>query len=137
MTGLEEALATEAGAALGLMTLLLGKHFVFDFLLQSSRQVADKGRYGRLGGLVHAGGHGAGTIAALVAFGHPASVWAPIALAEAALHYHIDWTKEQIVKSAGWTPKQRAFWVAIGVDQLLHGLTYVVIVFATLFAFGR
>ena len=45
--------------------------------------------------------------------------------AEFVLHYHIDWTKEQVVRRNGWTSHDTPFWWAIGLDQLLHGLTYV------------
>ena len=44
------------------------------------------------------------------------------------MHYHIDWAKEQITRRAGYTPQTPRFWHALGIDQLLHGLTYLVIV---------
>ncbi len=53
------------------------------------------------------------------------SLMAGLLAAEFAVHYHIDWTKEQIVRRYGWTSQTREFWWAIGIDQLLHGLTYV------------
>ncbi len=49
-------------------------------------------------------------------------------VAEFVLHYHIDYTKEQVVRRHGWTSHDTPFWWAIGLDQLLHGLTYVAIV---------
>ena len=45
------------------MTLLLGflafqvKHLICDFVIQTRYQVDNKGFYGRIGGLVHAGWH--------------------------------------------------------------------------------
>jgi hypothetical protein len=43
------------------------------------------------------------------------------------VHYHIDWTKEQIVRHYGWKLSDRQYWCALGLDQLLHGLTYIAI----------
>ena len=51
-----------------------------------------------------------------------------IAVGEVAVHYHVDWAKEQITRRNGFTPQTAGFWHALGVDQLLHGLTYLAIV---------
>jgi hypothetical protein len=53
---------------------------------------------------------------------------AAIAVGEFALHYHIDWAKEQVTHRNGWTAHDRGFWVALGTDQLVHGLTYLLII---------
>ena len=57
-----------------------------------------------------------------------------IALGEFAVHYHIDWTKEHVTKGNGLTPQTAGFWHALGIDQLLHGLTYLIIVAALVWA---
>ena len=46
------------------------------------------------------------------------------------VHYHVDWCKEMVLKRYGWAPDTAAFWHAMGIDQLAHGLTYVAIVWA-------
>ena len=46
-------------------------------------------------------------------------------LAEAVVHYHIDWAKDGLNRRLGATPDRRAFWVLAGTDQGLHQLTYV------------
>ena len=51
-----------------------------------------------------------------------------IAVGEFLAHYHIDWLKEQIVRGGGWTTQDRGFWHALGTDQFVHGLTYLLIV---------
>ena len=51
-----------------------------------------------------------------------------IALAEFAVHYHLDWLKEQVTHRNGWTTQDRGFWFALGTDQLAHGLTYLALV---------
>jgi hypothetical protein len=113
-------------AAVGVLML---KHAAADFFLQTPFQYCNKGIYGHPGGFLHAGIHVALTplVYLLIA---PASLLlaASIALGEFVVHYHIDWAKEQITRRAGYTPQTPRFWHALGVDQLLHGLTYLVIV---------
>lgn len=105
------------------------KHAAADFFLQTPFQYCNKGIYGHPGGFLHAGIHVALTplVYLLIA---PASLLlaASIALGEFVVHYHIDWAKEQITRRAGYTPQTPRFWHALGIDQLLHGLTYLVIV---------
>ena len=114
-------------AAIALFALLLVKHFICDFVLQSKWQVHQKGIYGAPGGIVHSAIHVAGTLVALIAVMTPISVIVPVLIAEYVIHYHIDWGKEQVVRAFDWREGAR-FWNAIGFDQLLHGLTYLAIV---------
>jgi hypothetical protein len=114
-------------AAIALLALLLVKHFVCDFVLQTKWQVHQKGIYGALGGIVHSAIHIAGTLVVLVAVMTPVSLIVPVLVAEYVIHYHIDWGKEQVVRALDWREGAR-FWNAIGFDQLLHGLTYLAIV---------
>ncbi len=114
-------------AAITLFALLLVKHFICDFVLQTPWQISQKGVYGARGGLVHAGIHIAGTLVALLAVMPPISVILTVLVLEFIVHYHIDWGKEQTVKHLNWRVGAR-FWNAIGLDQLLHGLTYLAIV---------
>lgn len=129
---LSALVGAQAALAIALMTLLLAKHFIFDFPLQFGWHVANKGYYGRMGGVAHATGHGVGTGTALLLLDVDPLLTAMIAGAEVVLHYHIDWIKEQIVRAAGWTPKDHLFWVAIGLDQFLHNATYVAITITVL-----
>jgi hypothetical protein len=114
-------------AAITLFALLLIKHFVCDFVLQTPWQIAQKGIYGAPGGIVHSGIHIAGTLVALLAVMTPPATILVVLIAEFIIHYHIDWGKEQTVRRLGWKVGAR-FWNAIGFDQLLHGLTYLAIV---------
>ena len=106
-------------------TLLLVKHFLGDFVLQTQRQVTEKGSYGRRGGIEHAGIHAALTIPCLLAIGVAPGTALAAAAAELVVHYHIDWGKEQVNRVAGYTPAEPRFWVLLGGDQLAHQLTYV------------
>jgi hypothetical protein len=111
------------------VAVLMAKHMAADFFLQSAYQCRNKGTYVHPGGLLHSGIHVALTplvylvtapVSLLLAIG--------IAVGEFAVHYHIDWAKEQIIRRCGWTPQTSRFWNALGFDQFLHGLTYLTIV---------
>jgi Protein of unknown function (DUF3307) len=114
---------------LAAVAVLMIKHTAADFFLQTPYQYCNKGIYGHPGGLLHAGIHVALTPLVYLVIA-PASLLlaAGIAVGEFIVHYNIDWTKEQITRRAGFTPQTPRFWHALGIDQLLHGLTYIVIV---------
>lgn len=114
---------------LAAVAVLMFKHAVADFYLQTAYQYLNKGKYGHPGGFIHAGIHTALTpLVYLVMMPGSFLIAGAIALGEFLLHYHIDWAKEQITHRNGWTPQDRGFWYALGTDQLIHGLTYLVIV---------
>ncbi len=115
--------------ALAAVAVLLVKHAVADFYLQTPYQYLNKGIYGHPGGLLHSGIHVALTpLVYLVLVPGSLLLVGGIALGEFFLHYHIDWIKEQIVQRNGLTAQDRGFWHALGADQLIHGLTYIAIV---------
>ena len=105
------------------------KHTAGDFFLQTPYQYKNKGIYGHPGGLLHAGIH-AGLTAPVFAILAPegGGMVAAILAGEFVAHYHIDWLKERIVKDYGLEMGYPWFWRVLGVDQLLHGLTYVAII---------
>lgn len=116
-------------AALAILFGLQAKHFLFDFVFQSDWQVRNKGRYGHLGGLVHASLHAIGTLIVgllAVAFGGLALITALfMAVADVLIHYHIDWAKAQISRRLTLTPDRDGFWIALGADQAAHQATYL------------
>lgn len=116
-------------AAVAILLGLQAKHFLFDFVFQSDWQVRNKGRYGHPGGLVHAGLHGVGTlVVGLIAalFGTVGvEVALALALADALIHYHVDWSKAQISRRLKLTPDRHGFWIALGADQAAHHATYL------------
>lgn len=115
-----------AHAALAAITYLLAKHAVADFCLQTQLIYRQKAIYGAPGGLLHAFIHCLLTAPVFVLFPTGTAALAVALLAaEFAIHYHIDWAKEQIVGHYGWKFADRQYWVALGIDQFLHGLTYV------------
>lgn len=111
------------------MSYLLIKHAVADFLLQTENQRLTKGTYGALGGVTHGLTHVALTLPVFfIVAGVPLTIAAALLAAEFVIHYHLDWCKDQVVRRQGWTSHDTPFWWALGIDQLLHGLTYVAIV---------
>jgi hypothetical protein len=120
-------------ATLAAITYLLVKHAVADFLLQTETQWRQKGTYGAPGGIIHASIHILLTVPLFLLFpAGRAGLALAILAAEFVVHYHIDWTKEQINRRAGLTARDQMFWWVLGLDQLLHGLTYVAILWVWL-----
>lgn len=111
-----------------LLVLLFVKHFLADFCWQTDRMLKDKGHFGRLGGLQHAGLHGALTYVILMHFlGVQACIM--LAVLDAVIHYNVDLVK--VRASVRLTPQDNAFWIWFGLDQLAHALTYLAIAFTT------
>lgn len=118
--------------ALIVVLILLFKHLVCDFFLQTAYQYRNKGIYSHPGGLLHAGLHVLGTAFLFLYVNPGPKIVALILAGEFVVHYHIDWAKEQIVKRCKLTTEDSAFWWALGVDQFLHGATYVAIAWLAL-----
>lgn len=101
--------------------LLMVKHYIFDFPLQSASQLANKGRYANLTGLSHSLLHGLGTALVFLLF----SPWfLLLGLIDFLTHYHIDWFKKRF---GCQDVTDRRFWNHLGLDQLAHGLNYLLI----------
>ncbi len=119
----------EAATVLSTMAYLLVKHAAADFVLQTDTQRREKGSYGATGGLTHSLTHIVLTAPVFALLpGIAPGIMAALLAAEFVLHYHVDWAKEQIVRKNAWTSHNRYFWWAIGIDQLLHGLSYVTLI---------
>lgn len=112
-------------AILLLIFLLITKHAIVDFPLQTPYQWMNKGTYGHPGGNLHAGLHGIATIVIFSFFvDYSIAIW--IGVLDYAIHYHIDWAKMNINRWKGWKADSHPqFWVLLGFDQYLHYLTYV------------
>jgi hypothetical protein len=109
-----------------LVAALQAKHVICDGPLQTLEMVKAKSHYLRAMGLAHAAIHGAGTTILLLLFGfEPVTALVASGL-EFLAHYHIDYTKENVVKRFGWTTSDGPFWWALTLDQALHHFTYLV-----------
>jgi hypothetical protein len=109
-----------------ILALLFVKHFLADFCWQSDRMIRDKGHLGRLGGLQHAGLHGALTYVILMHFlGLQACIM--LAVFDATIHYFIDFLHRRA--TVRLSTDSDGFWMWIGIDQFLHTLVYLIIGF--------
>lgn len=107
-----------------LITLLFTKHFIVDFPLQNKFQWSNKGTYGHLGGITHAGLHAGLTLVCFAWFAPLAAYY--LAALDGLIHYHIDWAKMNLNARFGWkADTHEQFWWLLGLDQFLHALTYI------------
>ena len=106
------------------------KHFLCDFVFQTSNQVRAKGFYGKLGGIKHAGLHAIGSVPALLVLTYSPLAILAVVIVEFVVHYHVDWTKARVDASQGWTIADQKYWIVFGLDQFIHQMTYVAIIYA-------
>lgn len=113
-----------------LLTLIIFqlKHFVADFVVQTEYQWSNKGTYGHPGGFVHAGIHAVGSVVAVLVLGASAIALASVMLADFVIHYHLDWCKERFNRQYKLTHTDALYWFSFGVDQFLHQMTYLAII---------
>lgn len=112
---------------IAILAILEIKHFICDYLLQGRYQLLNKGTYLHPGGILHAATHALFTMLVFLIVPPKIALGIAIVFGEFLVHYHIDWLKERVLRGSGWVTAQREFWWAIGADQLLHQLTYLVI----------
>lgn len=111
-----------------LLLALFGiKHFIADYLMQFDYMLREKGTYAADGGIHHALLHASFTFLILVFFCDNADIIIGLAFVDFVLHYHIDWCKQQL--NRGLNSADRMFWVWLGLDQALHYLTYIGIIY--------
>ena len=111
-----------------LLALFGIKHFLADFVFQYDYMVREKGTYGAAGGLHHAGLHASFTFFVFLLAGLAYNPWIiPLAFLDGVVHYHVDWAKQQL--NRGLTPADKKFWLYLGLDQCLHYLTYILLIF--------
>jgi hypothetical protein len=108
-----------------ILFLLFTKHFIVDFLLQTPYQYLNKGKYGHMGGVIHAYLHALFTYWIFFFFTTPV-ISLGFAFLDMIIHYHIDWAKVNVNDRYGYKCNTSdKFWVLIGLDQYLHALTYL------------
>jgi hypothetical protein len=113
-----------------LLFLLQIKHWYADFKIQTYMQTVKKGIWLNPVGLSHSVDHMWGSMLALLVFSAimtPIIWWLiiVIAIAEAIIHYLIDFTKVKFGCKDNTNPM---FWNQFGLDQLAHQTCYLLIV---------
>ncbi len=106
------------------------KHFVCDFALQTPAMIQKKGVYLHPSGLVHALLHAAGSLPALLMLSHAPVAVGAVLFAEFIIHYHADYLKAQIDNRFQLNDQTNLYWIVFGLDQLVHQLTYVGMIYA-------
>lgn len=109
-----------------ILVLLQIKHWYVDFVDQDMEEVRHKGIYLHWLGVKHSLKQGIGTAVCLWAVtGWDYVEWSVfLGLVDFILHYHIDWAKMNYGNRDIQTPQ---FWNHLGLDQMLHQLTYIAI----------
>ena len=104
------------------------KHAICDGPLQTLPMIKGKRIYLGPLGLAHAAIHAAGTLLVMALAGVPLQLALMLAVVDFAIHYHVDFGKEYALRKSGWTTTDSYFWWAYGTDQMLHQLTYLLLV---------
>ena len=117
----------EPNTVLWLLVAFIFKHYIVDFMLQSRAMVENKHKYRDYHGWLHAGLHGLATWLIILHVAHPVAAFV-LALMDTVAHHFFDWFKMNVGKEEKFEPTDYGFWQAIGIDQLCHYLTYIVIV---------
>lgn len=108
---------------------LQAKHFVADYLLQSRWMIAGKASFAKPGGYAHVAVHMLGSLLVLVLAGVSAAMIAVLIITEAIAHYMIDYVKARWSVARPSDPARKSYWAAHGADQLMHQLTYALMLF--------
>ena len=117
-----------------LLTLLQFKHCYADFVLQTYIQTVKKGEWLNPIGVSHSLEHVYCSLVVLFIF----SLFSPlnmalvlvVALVEGVIHYLTDYSK---VKYGSKDQTKPIFWRQFGADQLVHQLTYTLMILALLY----
>lgn len=118
------------GAVFLMLCLLQIKHMFADFFLQTPKMLSGRGEYFHMGRAQHAGVHIVGSVIVFLLFGAPLTFILVIGALEWVVHFNIDFFKASYSDKKQLEPNQAAFWRAAGLDQCLHNLTYVAMVWA-------
>ncbi len=111
-----------------LLSLLFFKHFLADFVLQTSEIAEKKGKSLKYLAL-HSFHHVALTFGILFALGIEIKVCFYVFIVEFILHSVLDYLKANGIFYSKKPFPQKGFFVSLGFDQLLHALTYIAIAY--------
>lgn len=107
-----------------------------DYFLQTPKMLSGRGEYLHMGRAQHAGIHALGSVLVFLPFGAGFVFILIVVLVEWIVHFNIDWAKAKLSDSKGYGPEEAGFWRLAGVDQALHQLTYVAMVFVWYLKYG-
>lgn len=113
-----------------LMCLLQVKHMFADYFLQTPKMLSGRGEYWHMGRAQHAGVHALGSFLIFLILGAPLGLTLGLVAFEWVVHFNIDYCKARYSDDKELNPTQALFWRAAGVDQAMHQLTYVAMLWA-------
>lgn len=124
-----------SSVALVLMVLLIVKHFIVDFPLQTAYMLGKSKKEGWVRPLfAHSSVHAVLTLAvlfggllAVLPWGLALGIGIAFALFDGIVHFVVDMIKAQ--GFSHYSTSENKFWIALGADQMAHYLTYAFIVF--------
>jgi hypothetical protein len=99
-----------------------------DYVFQNAYILEHRRIWGHPGGVLHVAIHAALTLPLLLLAGVHGVLFFAILLGEALFHYHVDWVKDGWINRTGLTSGDKLYWWLTGTDQMLHQLSYLVIV---------
>ncbi|RYD64402.1 MAG: DUF3307 domain-containing protein [Verrucomicrobiaceae bacterium] len=116
------------------LALLQHKHLLIDWVWQPKFEWSNKHCYGHPGGICHAGKNALGTGLCLFV-GMPGvtmafALW--LTFLDFVIHYHIDWSKMNLNQYWNLDATKPQFWWLTGLDQHLHQMTYLGLVWYAL-----
>ena len=124
------------GLVLALLTGFELKHYLADYVLQTGWMIAGKGTLNQPGGYVHAGIHALGSAIVLLLGRIPLWTVLMLVAAEFIVHFALDYAKAAYGRGVDPDEDAPRFWALHGLDQLLHQLTYVAMLYFALRAVG-
>jgi hypothetical protein len=103
--------------------------------LQNEYQWSNKGKYFHPGGVLHSALHGLATFI-IFSFVHfetnkPILFAFLLSTLDIFIHYHVDWIKTNVNKAFRYTQEDKGFWILLGIDQSLHFLTYIFLIYVS------
>ena len=111
------------------LALLVIKHWYVDFVFQTQDEISTKGDYGAWSGIKHSLKHGVATTVIFLALDVSPLLAIAVGFLDVVIHYHVDWVKMNHGNKDIADPK---FWKHLGLDQMIHYLTYLLLVWMIL-----
>ena len=114
-----------------IMFLFTIKHCIIDFMLETPYQHNNRHVFGHIGGLLHSQLHAFSSWLVLGwVFGFATPIIIGVAIIEFFEHYVVDYIHMKLqVYNGGMQINNRFFWPLLGIDQFIHFLTYIVMLY--------
>jgi hypothetical protein len=109
------------------LTLILLKHFIVDWVIQTDEMANEKGNKPTLL-FLHGLEHAIGSFIIALFFISPVKALMLVTM-EMLIHCSIDFIKSKIIGKTNWKFPKKNFLISMGFDQFLHQLTYIALAY--------